>query len=410
MRLSNRVSATTIASNIKTTSESHVKSTLKLQRFKSPNNPANGEPRCLYKLCAMLVMKHILLAALTGFVLVLVSPLEMHSQEGFDAVKARGTAEYINGFSAESKAFQFEALLSTNCWKIKIFPTGHEYELGHVEYGFGGTDQFFLEFVNIEPYTTSSSSSNVFINGSVAPNDLPISLTSFIHVYWLAFNYCCNASIQRPPPALPAAMLSGARNTNLFAAQYLTSPEGLINKVELLNPGFLYGVSGNTYQQPAPYDKGFVTATLNIAERKTLQHMSIPTVWEWKVLMPVENGRSPEDLRTIHQLVLKTSTVESYDKNFQAVPTPPSGQMMIVRDYRLARQANEPDALYVSSNGFWKPEDENFRKRVRDFVSVQSVSAKRTTVSRIVFLGFFLFTSLAAWLLLSRRNTSSVRS
>jgi hypothetical protein len=315
------------------------------------------------------------------------------------SIRFQGTAHYINGFSLDSKDYQFSGLLSPNHWRIKIFPSGRENELGHVEYGFDGTNQFLLEFVNVAPYSAAIRTSDVFINGNVSKDGIPTSLTSFIHVYWLAYKLCATEGKETLPATLPASMLSGPSNSNVFEVRYTKSPDGSVQRVELWNPGLTYGTSGKTYKKAPPYDKGFTAAAFSVAERKQIGPWSVPSVCEWTIFMPSENGQSPNDLQVIHRLVLKTEQIEQYHKQFSAAPSPPLGQKIVIKDYRLAALATDSDALYISTNGFWAPEDKSFKERAKEVAMVKQSSDRRDVVSRIVLIGFVAFTALAAFLL-----------
>lgn len=296
--------------------------------------------------------------------------LSVSSTSASPNIRFKGIAERTDAYSSETNKFLFEGVFSTNHWKIKIFPFGRENELGHVEYGFDGTNIFFLEFTNVEPYQIAKQKPAIFINGSVSTNSIPASLTSFIHTYWMAYTLCLNKSISERPPGLPISMLSGIQNTNLLKTRYATGPGGLIDKVELLNTRLIYEASGKSYQQPEPYDKGFVNAEFQVIERRQIDNLNFPIHYEWKVFTPLENGQTPEDLRLIHRLSVKTKVVAMFEEVFSGMPSPPTGSQMVVRDYRMAETSGNPDAIYFSKNGFWNPYDQAFRARIDEIILI----------------------------------------
>ncbi len=318
-----------------------------------------------------------------------------------------GDATYFNALSSQTKDFKFHGVIGDNFWKIRIFPEGHSNELGDVEYGFVGTNQFFLEYVNTDPYQMAVTNRNsIFINGSVTPRSIPASLTSFIQVYWMAFNLCMDKT--NPPLDLPGKMISGDLNTNQYSVNCTISPNSkLIESIDFVNPGVIYGMSG-VHPMPPPYDKGYVAANFSVKNRKQFDQKLVPVNFEWRVFTPVEQGTSSNELKTVCLVAAHINTLAEEVEQTSVIPVPPNGQKMVVTDYRLANESGDKDALYVSSAGFAVPGGKLFKSRLEQLSVIKKEEVSDSRIGRYVLL--VLLISTAAMLFFLLRKTRGGKS
>ena len=313
-----------------------------------------------------------------------------------------GDAAYFNALSSQTKNFQFAGVIGDSFWQIRIFPQGDSNELGDVEYGFVGTNQFFLEYVNTDPYPVAVNRDSIFINGSVTPRSIPASLTSFIQVYWMAFNLCMDNI--HPPLTLPGKMISGDLNTNQYSIHCtISSDSKLIVSIDFMNPGVIYGMSG-VHPAPPPYDKGYVAANFSIKETKQFDQRLVPAVFEWRTFTPVEQGTSSNELNTIYLVTAHIKTLGDETGQTSGIPVPPSGQKMVVRDYRLADESGDPNALYVSLNGFAAPGGKLFRSRLEQLLIIKREAISNTRIGRYLLIAILV--SSAAMLFLGTEKSA----
>jgi hypothetical protein len=318
-----------------------------------------------------------------------------------------GDATYFNALSSQTKNFQFDGIIGDNFWKIRIFPEGHSNELGDVEYGFVGTNQVFLEYVNTDPYQLAVKNTNsIFINGSVTPRSIPASLTSFIQVYWMAFSLCMDKT--QPPLTLPGKMISGDLNTNQYLIHCaISSDSKLIESIDFMNLGVIYGMSGVHPESP-PYDKGYVASNFSVKERKQFDQKLVPVNFEWRSFTPVEQGTSSNELKTVYLVTAHINTLSEETEQTSGIPVPPTGQKMVVKDYRLADESGDPDALYVSSSGFAVPGGNLFKSRLEQLSVLKKEAISNNRIGRYVLIAIFI--STAAMLFLLLRKTEGKKS
>ena len=312
-----------------------------------------------------------------------------------------GDAAYFNAIGGQTKNFNFDGVIGDNFWKIKIYSEGHTNELGDVEYGFSATNQFYLEYVNTDPYQVVVKKNNsIFINGAVTPRSTPASLTSFIQVYWMAFNMCLEKTY--PPLTLPGKMISGDLNTNQYSIHCNISPDNnLIASIHFINPGKYYGMSGVHPESP-PYDKGYVAANFSVKKRTQFDQKLVPVIFEWRVFNPVEGGASSNDLKTVYLVKVHVTRLSEEVKQTSWVPVPPSGQKMVVNDYRLAEESKHPDALYVSTNGFAVPGGNLFGNRLEKLSVIKNEDVSNNRIGRYVLMVILRSTAAMLMLLLIR--------
>jgi len=312
-----------------------------------------------------------------------------------------GDATYFNALSSQTKKFQFDGVVGDNFWKITIYPEGHSKEFGDMEYGFVGTNQFFLEYVNTDPYQMAVKSTNtIFINGAVTPRSIPASLTSFVQVYWMAFNLCMDKT--NPPLTLPGKMISGDINTNQYLIHCkISSDSKLVESIDFMNPGVIYGMSGVHPESP-PYDKGYVAANFSVKERKQLDQNLVPVNFEWRSFTPVEQGTSSNELKTVYLVTAHINTLSEGAEQTSGIPAPPSGQKMVVKDYRLADESGNPEALYVSSAGFAAPGGNLFKSRLEQLSGIKKETISNNRIGRYVLIAIIISTGAMIFLLLRK--------
>jgi hypothetical protein len=247
---------------------------------------------------------------------------------------------------------------------------------------------------------------SIFINGSVTPRSIPASLTSFIQVYWMAFNLCMDKT--HPPLTLPGKMISGDLNTNQYLIHStISSDSKLIESIDFMNPGVIYGMSGVHPESP-PYDKGYVAANFSVKERKQFDQKLVPVNFEWRIFTPVEHGTSSNELKTIYLVTAHINTLGEKAEQTSGIPVPPSGQKMVVKDYRLADESGDPDALYVSSAGFTVPGGNLFKSRFEHLSVIKKEAISNNRIGRYVLIAIFI--SIAAMFFLLLRKTEGKKS
>lgn len=318
-----------------------------------------------------------------------------------------GNATYYNGYNRQTKNFQFNGIVEDGSWRITIYSEGHRREFGDQEYGFVGTNQFFLEYVNTDPYQDAVKETNsIFINGAVSPRSIPASLMSYVQIYWLAFDLCLNET--NPPLSLPGKLFAGDQNTVPFPVNCTIDPASkLIDSIDFLNSGVIHGMSG-AHPEPPPYNNGFVAASFRIKNRKQFDGNLVPVDFELHAFLPVENGTSSNELTTLYLIKAHVAILGEVSGKPSEIPVPPAGQQMVVKDYRLAQESGVHEALYVTSDGFAAPGGSLFKRRLAELAPQSRYRASNNRIGRYILIGMVIATA-AMMLFLLRRNKKQNR-
>lgn len=317
-----------------------------------------------------------------------------------------GRLEYFPARNGPLKYYLFEGALSEEKWILKIYEDGKIRQRGHWEYGFEGTNQYTLYYVNHEPYEEAVKKPNyIFINGGVEPRTGP-AVTPFtpVHVLWFALR--CALYTNEQYPRLPRNMIYGSSvppETETVEVVYAYRDDGEIDEISLLNPGFLYTLS-NKYALPPPYDKGYVAARLKVLGREKVGSLTIPIEFEWCVynakvewvLPPKKSfGISSNDLDVWGRYYGRLTKVTALEGDFTAVPCAPNEDVeMVVNDYRFEEQVGGDGVAYVSRGRFLDPREPEWEKAIkRELAKIQATAApetRRGAGARVILFAFLL--------------------
>lgn len=312
---------------------------------------------------------------------------------------------YQHSQSTPSRVLTFEAITSHDKWILRTYESGRRKQVGHVEYGFDGTNQYMLEFVNHDAFEIAAAKPKfVFVNGNVSPRTIPSDSYTMLHVYWLAFR--CAPYPHERKDYLPWEFIYRApeRSTSnrmiqaVYVYETTNSNNAAVKEVLLLNPGVQYGMKAH-YPLPAPYDKGFVVAQFKVLEQRRVGPLSVPTSFEWQVNSPRSAGMSSNDLDVLYSVRGKVTNLLPVDKDFAAIPAPPNGVSMVVTDYRFQVQSGVPGGYYVSTSGFLRPDQPEYQYQVHRLrASIASDLRSRRFIS-VIFVLFVILSACALFLL-----------
>lgn len=328
------------------------------------------------------------------------------------AFRLVGQVERAYNRAGSTKRFDFELFWDRDNWLVRIFADGSSNQLGHVEYGFEGTNQYTLAFVNGEPWAEASKKPGIWINGAVRPRDIPSDFDNFLHVYWLVFRACVLPEERRD--RLPARLIYGTEGRLEerweLSAEYIrtTADPGYVERILVFNPGVVY-VFGPTNELPLapPYDRGYINAALTVHDWIRVGSRFFPRAFSWNVYAPRPAGISSNDLETISSCVGSVAAVEPLGGEMRMMPSPPSKAKMVVVDYRFEHAVGRKGVYYVSTNGFWDPLQPEFRAEVvrlrEELIGAERPLTRRLTIIRIGFVLVFA-TGVAVFVYLYRKT------
>lgn len=316
--------------------------------------------------------------------------------------------------TGSAKRLKFELFWDKDNWLVRIFANGISNQFGHVEYGFEGTNQYTLAFVNGEPWEEAFKKSGIWINGAVHPRDIPSDFENFLHVFWLAFRACILSEERRN--RLPARLIYETEDKPEgweLPAEYIqsTADPGCVEQILVINPGVVY-VFGPTNQlpQPPPYDRGYINAAFTVYEWVRMGDRFFPRAFSWNVYVPRPAGISSNDLETVCSCSGSVAAVEPLSPGMRMIPSPPASAKMVVVDYRFERTVGRKGVYYISTNGFWDPLQPEFRAeaaRLRDEVfRGERLLARKLNIIRVGFATVFA-ASVGVFLCLYRKTRVS---
>lgn len=312
--------------------------------------------------------------------------------------------------SGTTQQLQFCCVVQGDAWRIASWPSGKTMMQGHRELAKQGTNLFLVAYR--DPINTTNRFVRAKGDVSVDPtNSIPIYVEDFSHVIWMAYCRAMKSSCDfrgtgitsrlvydMPPIILPCGTAWCERDASA------------LRELKVINPGVSFSTSGKQYPVDRAYADGYCAAKFEAAEFTDVGGLLFPKSASWQTLKPVKGGASQDDLDVVTHVSIRTSSVTQVD-DLDDVRPQVSG-LMSVEDYRYVALAGTQGAIYLSTNGWWSPTEDRFKRGARAELVENKLTPFKRKVALFVFFGvsllgcFCAFWSIGGWKR-SRRGASA---
>ncbi len=288
---------------------------------------------------------------------------------------------YTNNFlpTHETKTLHFSFQRKGCTWLLK---SGiEERNLGYTETGFDGTNEYRFTYWNTDQVEKARADKKkaYFVTGQVAPNSIPDFDAAWSrHIWFALMPYSCSSMTA----INPCDLVTGTKvitNCNRILFPTFDVPGSYVTKATVWSQGNDILDDGSVVPLAPPFDKGFTNLIFSSSLVEWSGGLEAPTNFEYHVYGAM--GKSPTLLWSLYGTITNVTTESEFS------PIPEIIDATYIVDFRATNFGNKQIIHYISTNGWLKPSDPEFRKLV-SIGNEAVMTAKHATIVRIFLIGF----------------------